>query len=600
MPPPMRQIFRTQGSQDEEDVQTTGFEIFQALKFFENKFLLFLCILISIANGILPVLMNLIMGDMTSTFAKIETETVPHALTPFILKMTYINIAMLVLMALMITTRSVTTPKFTVDIRRAIFTSLMNQPIDFFDKSSTGVLISRLSEDVTLIRETYIDKALQVIQGLAQAIAAVIMAFTTSWLISLVLLVAVPLVLITFYIGEKVVDGLWNEYNEKTTSAAAKAEEVISQFRTVKAFDGEMKEFQAYNVSLNGISDVYDKTSLAHGAKDSIISLIANCTIAVILYLVSWLILIKPEKSHGLEVGDSMILMMSLMMATMGVTQAFASIEDFKNANTSAQKLLRIINLKPDVDRHKGNTLEECKGKIEFRNVGFHYSTRDEWAVRGLNFTIQPGETVALVGESGCGKTTTLSLLQRFYELNEGQILIDDVDITTLSPVYLRSQISIVPQSPVLFTMSIADNIRYGKPEATDEEVAKAAEIGNAHNFIMTIKDNYKQEVQQTSLSGGQKQRICISRAILANAPIMLLDEATAALDTESEQLVQQSLERVRHGKTAIIVAHRLATVKNANRIFVFQQGKVAEVGTHEELIAKGGIYADLVKFQLQ
>ncbi|EAX88848.1 ABC transporter family protein [Trichomonas vaginalis G3] len=359
-----------------------------------------------------------------------------------------------------------------------------------------------------------------------------------------------------------------------------------------------MKEFEDYSKSLDGIDTVYRKTAIAHGTKDAIITLIANMVTVCVLYMVTYLIIKRPTR--GVKSGDAMTIMMYLMMATMGITQAFASVEDYRNANTSAAKILEIINLKPDIDRHAGNELKEVKGKIEFRDVSFKYASRDQWAVRHLSFTIEPGETVALVGESGCGKTTTLSLLQRFYEIVEGQILLDDVDITSLSPVFLRSQISIVPQTPVLFTMSIADNIRYGRPKATDDEIAKAAEVGNAHNFIMTIKNNYKEEVQQTSLSGGQKQRICISRAILADAPILLLDEATAALDTESEQFVQQSLERVRKGKTAIVVAHRLATVKNADRILVFQNGAIAESGKHDELVAQGGIYANLVKFQLQ
>jgi ABC-type multidrug transport system fused ATPase/permease subunit len=220
--------------------------------------------------------------------------------------------------------------------------------------------------------------------------------------------------------------------------------------------------------------------------------------------------------------------------------------------------------------------------------------------VRNLSFTVEPGQTVAFVGESGCGKSTTLQLLQRFYDVQEGVILIDDVDIKSLAPEFVRGQISSVPQGPVLFSMSIRDNVRYAKAGASEEEVAQAAQVGNAHDFIQTLPENYDTVVQQTTLSGGQKQRICISRAILQNAPIMLLDEATAALDTQSEQLVQQSLEQVRHGKTAILVAHRLATVINADIIFVFKDGRVEETGKHTELLQREGLYADLVRFQLQ
>jgi ABC-type multidrug transport system fused ATPase/permease subunit len=246
------------------------------------------------------------------------------------------------------------------------------------------------------------------------------------------------------------------------------------------------------------------------------------------------------------------------------------------------------------------NGAKTVRGKIEFRDVGFKYATRESWAVRHLNFVIEPGETVAFVGESGCGKSTTLQLLQRFYEITEGEILIDDVPLHTLAPVFVRSQIASVPQGPVLFEMSIRDNLRYARPDADDSIVAEAARSGNAHNFIMEQPNNYNTMVQQTSLSGGQKQRICISRAILVGAPILLLDEATAALDTESEQLVQQSLETVRRGKTAVVVAHRLATVLHADRILVFKDGHIEESGKHEELMEQSGLYADLVRFQLE
>ena len=317
-----------------------------------------------------------------------------------------------------------------------------------------------------------------------------------------------------------------------------------------------------------------------------------------IIYYGCYLIIKKPYLNY--ESGSMFIMFVSLIMSVFGLSQAFSISEDMSKANISAAKILEILETKPDKDRKEGKEIGKVKGKIEFRDVCFKYESASSNAINHLSFTINPGETVAFVGESGCGKSTTLQLIERFYEIQSGQILIDDQDISKLSAVSLRSNISIVPQSPVLYSMTVLDNIRYSKTDATKKEVVEAAKIGNAHNFIMTFPEKYMYKAHQTSLSGGQKQRICISRAILANSPILLLDEATAALDTESEKLVQDSLEKFRKGKTAILVAHRLATVKNADRIFVFQNGRIIEEGNHEQLLAKGGFYADLVKFQLQ
>ena len=595
-------VFKQHGSSDDEKVERTGWELFNIVwTHNESKLTYIFTCIFCLGNGVLPMIMQMFMGNMINDYAKLgQDENVVEGLKPMILNILYTNIGQLLFMTLSGLVRSHAGTSLTTGLRKKVFASLMRQPIEYFDERSTGVLMSRLTEDIALVNEVYFGRVMTILLGLGQVLANLILVFTTSWMISLIVIVSLPLVVLTHYFGEKIIESYWEQHNNRSTSANSQAEQVITQFRTVKSFDGEMKESAAFSKKLDGLIEINKITSIASGVKNALIGLIGNAAISLSLYLVSYLILIKPEKSNGLEVGDSMKLMMGMMLAQTGIIQVFSSFEFFRSAHISAAKILKIITTKPAIDLNKGKELDEVKGKIEFKDVGFKYKSRDDWAVRHLTFTIEAGETVALVGESGCGKTTTLALLQRFYELDEGQILVDGHDIKELSSVFLRKQITPVPQTPVLFSMSVRDNIKFGKPDATNKEVDDAAIIGNAKEFIMSLKDNYSQEVNQTSLSGGQKQRICISRAILMNSPIMLLDEATAALDTESEQLVQKSIEQVRKNKTCIIVAHRLATVKNVDKIFVFKNGMIAEEGTHENLLAKKGIYAELIKYQLQ
>jgi ABC-type multidrug transport system fused ATPase/permease subunit len=451
---------------------------------------------------------------------------------------------------------------------------------------------------VTLLFQVYIDKMLTCVQEMSSAIAGIIMSLVMMWQVALPCVGVVLLSTCVYWIGDRILDKLWDKFNQSSSTATSKAEEVITSFRTVKSFDNELYEAKKYEEALVEVDAVFHSTSLAQGTRDAVMWTLVNMMIGGMLYLASWFVLKRPEL--GYTSGTILVLMMAMILSSLGISNTLSLTDDFKKARVSAAKILRIIESPPKVNQHEGNRMEKVIGKIEFVDVGFKYETRDDWAVRHLSFTVDAGESVALIGESGCGKSTTLQLLQRFYEIQEGRILIDGVDIGTLAPDYVRSQIAVVPQGPVLFSMSVRDNIRFSRGDADDEEIAEAATIGNAHLFVMELPQNYRTPVQQSTLSGGQKQRICISRAILAKSPILLLDEATAALDTESEQLVQQSLDVFRKGKTAIVVAHRLATVVTADRILVFKDGAVAETGTHADLLARDGLYKDLVKYQLQ
>ena len=594
MPP--KAFFRPHGSTDEDEVTVTGGEFFRIMKYFSHKFALSLAILFAMLAGATPLVMNIFLGDMLNV---ISSGTFTDAqLKDVVLRIVYLAIALNLVMTINFGMRGYSNPAFMVDLRRELYTSLMKKDIPFFDVTPTGILIGRLSQDVTLLFQIYIDKFLMAVQDLTQVFGGIILSLVTMWRVALPCCGVMIVCALIYVIADRIIDKLWEEFNNSSSTATSKAEEVITSFRTIKSFDNELFEAAEYRRALKSVDAVFDKTSIAQGIEDGFIFGLVHVMIAGLLYLGSWYVVDRPEL--GYESGDLMVLLMSLVFSALGISLALSLTDDFKKARVSAAKILKILETPAKVDQEEGGTMERVIGKIEFRDVGFKYATRDDWAVRHLSFTVNAGETVALIGESGCGKSTTLQLLQRFYEIQEGQILIDGVDIKTLSPKFLRSQIAIVPQGPVLFTMSVRDNIKYSKNSAKDEEVADAARVGNAHNFIMEMPENYESMVQQTSLSGGQKQRICISRAILANCPILLLDEATAALDTESEQLVQQSLETFRQGKTAILVAHRLATVIHADRIFVFKEGHIEETGTHSELLAKNGIYSDLVKYQLQ
>ena len=569
------------------------------MKYFTKKGIYWTAIIFTIIVGASPVAMNIIMGNLVTDITSVTDKTIEDIVAKICVQLVIYYVAFCVGCVITDITTGFTGPFFLIDIRTALYKKLMALDISFFDLNNTGSLLNKFTSDCAVLNEVYISKTFRILADTAKAISGLVVALIYSWQARLACFIGFPLCVLCHFISQHFIKKLWDEFNNSTTDANAKAEQAISSFRTVKSFDNEIYETSQFKKSLNIIERIYNKCAVAIGIKDGLLLFIINCMLIGFLYFISWIIIERP--GWGTKNGDLMIVVSSIIFTTTGIVSSLTLIDDFMRAKSSAKKVLSILETPVFVNQREGEYPDEpLTGKIEFKDVCFKYQTNDQYAVKDLSFTVNPGETVALIGESGCGKSTTLQLLQRFYEIESGEILVDGKDIRKLSPHYLRSQISIVPQGPVLFSMSIKDNIRYAKPKATDKEVSEAAEIGNAHSFIMSFPENYNTNVNPVSLSGGQKQRICISRAILTNSPILLLDEATAALDTESERLVQQSLEKVRKGKTAIVVAHRLATVINSDRILVFKDGSIVEEGKHADLLAKNGYYADLIKYQLQ
>ena len=585
-------VFHVGGSTDDVDV-SKGHEYQRVMKHYKKKPLLVIGGLLYLVFGVMPVILGYYLRGFVSSYAKASDKS--SILISYVKSFSLVFVGMLVSMTIGDLCTFLAKPEFARDIRNMIFEKIITQDIDFFDRIPVGVFISRLSEDVEFALEVYVGKFNISLMYIAQIVSGLLLAFLICWRVALAVFPVVPLALIIYYTCEYIVGIQWRQYNECSTATADKSEEVIASFRTVKSCDRELFEADQYVQSLQNIHRVVLKASQVHATKNALITFLSWGIMAPATYYGAWML--KEQPWNGFEIGDMVILLNAYSTIGIAVAMVVDMVDDIRKASSSSSKLLQILEADAK-SISDGNELQDVSGKIEFRNVSFQYPGQTAFALNDVSFVINAGETVALVGESGSGKSTTFQLLERFYPIERGQILIDDVDISTVTEMSVRESLAIVPQSPVLFTMSITDNIRYAVPDASESAVTQASISGHAHGFIVE-NGGYDVQTGPTKLSGGQKQRICISRAILSNKPIMLLDEATAFLDSESESIVQRSLAELRRGRTSVIIAHRLATVRDADRILVFRSGKIVESGTHEELLERQGIYADLVMFQI-
>jgi ABC transporter fused permease/ATP-binding protein len=483
-----------------------------------------------------------------------------------------------------------------VDLRAKLYRAILDQEVAFFDARRTGELTSRLASDTSVLQNAVSVNLSMALRSMAQAAGAIVLLVWTSPILAGLMLAVVPAVAIGAVIYGKRVRRLARDVQDALASAGEIAEESIGGLRTVRAFTAEAKESARYAAAVERSFEFAKKRIIAGGTFMAVASFSAYSS-AVLVFWYGGRMVARGDMSIG---GLTSFLMYTLIVAFAlgGLVDLWA---DFMRAAGAAERVFDLIDRVPAMAVSGGLTPTAVQGRVELESVTFAYPTRaDVPVLEGFSLLLAPGEVVAVVGPSGAGKSTVASLITRFYDPQAGAVRFDDHNVLELDARWLRSQIGVVAQEPVLFSTSIIENIRYGKPDASVAEVHAAAQAANAHEFILRFPQGYETAVGErgVQLSGGQKQRIAIARALLKNPRVLILDEATSALDAESEHLVQEALERLMQGRTTLIIAHRLSTVMRADRVVVLSGGKVAQSGTHASLVREDGIYRRLVERQ--
>ncbi|XP_069585559.1 ATP-dependent translocase ABCB1 [Ranitomeya imitator] len=574
-----------------------------------DRLLMLVGTIAAMAHGAGLPLMMLVFGDMTDSFVdfgkNMTLEQIINASNAFQDDMTtyayyYSGLGFGVLLAgyIQVSFWTLAAGRQIKKIRKNFFHAVLRQEISWFDINDAGELNTRLTDDVQKINEGIGDKIAMLVQSLATFLTGFIIGFVKGWKLTLVILAISPVMGLSAAIWAKILSAFTNKELTAYAKAGAVAEEVLAAIRTVIAFGGQDKEIQRYEKNLEEAKKIGIRKAITANVAIGFAFLMIYASYALAFWYGTTLII-----EGDYTIGSVLTVFFSVIIGAFAVGQTSPNIEAFSNARGAAYAVFNIIDNKPKIDSFSsaGFKPDKIKGDIQFRNVKFTYPSRpDIQVLKGLNLTVPSGQTVALVGSSGCGKSTTVQLIQRFYDPDEGTITIDGQDIRTLNIRHLREVIGVVSQEPVLFDTTIADNIRYGREDVTMEEIVQATKEANAYNFITKLPDKFETLVGErgTQLSGGQKQRIAIARALVRNPKILLLDEATSALDTESESVVQAALDKAREGRTTIVIAHRLSTIRNADTIAGFFEGVITEEGSHGQLMQKEGIYYKLVTMQ--
>ncbi|MBR0353062.1 MAG: ABC transporter ATP-binding protein [Oscillospiraceae bacterium] len=477
------------------------------------------------------------------------------------------------------------------DMRSDIFRHVQQLSFSFFDTHRTGKLMSRMTTDLFEITELAHHGPENVLQAGLTLIGAIVILMTVRWELALVLLIMLPLLLAVVISLRLKLRNASKDVKQETAEINAAVEGGVSGARTVKAFANESVEMEKFRVS----NERFKKSKRVYYRRFGLFNSATEFTVAamqVVVFAPGGYYIMKGR----MDLADLVAFSLYVSIFTSPIRKLIFFVEQFETGRAGFERFLEIMRTPAAVeDAPDAKELESVTGDVEYRDVGFHYENGPP-VIEHVDLHIAPGETLALVGPSGSGKTTLSQLLPRFYDVTEGAVLVDGQDIRSVTQASLRRHIGMIQQDVFLFADTVRENIRYGRPDATDEEVAHAAMLAAIHDEILAMPEGYNSFVGERGvmLSGGQKQRIALARVFLKNPPILVLDEATSALDSVTEAAIQRSLEELSSGRTVIVVAHRLSTIRNADHIAVIENEHVAEYGTHEELLSKGGLYAGL------
>lgn len=493
---------------------------------------------------------------------------------------------------------SVVGERVLADLRQAVFAHLLELDARYFDTNRVGELTSRLNGDVAMIRGAVGSSFSLALRSMVTIIGALIMMLLTSPVLTLAVVIAAPAILIPVISFARRLRGMSRRTQDALADLSAMATEMLGATRTVKSFTQEPEQARIYD---RHSEDSYQAEVRRLLARAILVSLVIFLGTAALVFLVWWGA--RSVFEGSVTAGQLAQFLVYALMASGALTNVSEVLGSLQSVAGATERLTEILDTQPAIreSEHPVALPQPSLGTVAFENVQFSYDGVEP-VLHGLSFMVARGETVALVGPSGSGKSTTLSLLQRFYDVTGGAILVDGVDVRDARLRDLRQRFAYVEQEPTIFAGTIADNIRFGKPEASMAEVEAASRAALVHDFVVDLPAGYGTMVGErgVTLSGGQKQRLAIARAILKNAPILLLDEATSALDAQSERLVQVALERLMEGRTTLVIAHRLATIRDADKILVLDGGRVIDQGTHDELVTKGGRYAELARLQFR